>query len=344
MALSSDEIIKREITQEIGTTCNGLSIRVFPESSNDDQKPFSDGGLTFGVNGIAYGSCDVCWVRKKEDWKDPLTGKNVSETPIIALEGTDALNRGSSGNAQYQRFHHALGAVKAGVIGVYYLKKGIHKIQEDLYGMAYFVSKVEKGKYLIMDDLEELKELLAVCSQKDKLKRFIENKLQLMFDIFNKKFQEKYGGSWEEFAKHRSTIVKKDYIIKYSGRMKRNFTDGSQRAGHIAVGEMFLTKYFFPDKKFYYLWPKMTKEDVVFLDTHKKEDKEWKLLRHEHGVKIITIDDLDGVPATIYQQLLSIKDEPLKGEVLARYSICLHEIDEGLRQGYIKINDDALTL
>ena len=42
-----------------------------------------------------------------------------------------------------------------------------------------------------------------------------------------------------------STIIKKNYVIKYAGRMKRNFTDGSQRAGHIAVGEMFLTKYFF---------------------------------------------------------------------------------------------------
>src|SRR3989339_858581 len=98
MAQSSDEIIKREILQEFGTKFNGFTLRVFPQSSNDDQKAFSDGGLTFGI------------------------------------------------------------------IGVYYLKKGVHKIQEDLFGMAYFVSKTEKGKYLIIDNLDELKELLLACS------------------------------------------------------------------------------------------------------------------------------------------------------------------------------------
>ena len=244
MAQSSDEIIKREILQNIGTSFNGFTLRVFPQSSNDDQKAFSDGGLTFGINGVAYGSCDACWV-KEGSWKAQLTGKVTDEIPIIALEGTDALNRGSSGNAQYQRFHHALGAVKSGIIGIYYLKKGVHKIQEDLFGMAYYVSKVEKGKYLIIDNLEELKELLSACTDSKMLKKFIEDKLQSMFNIFNKKFQEQYGGSWEKFAEQRSTIIKKKYIIKYSGRMKRNFTDGSQRAGHIAVGEMYLTKYFF---------------------------------------------------------------------------------------------------
>src|SRR3989344_1817525 len=182
MAQSSDEIIKREILQNIGTSFNGFTLRVFPQSSNDDQKAFSDGGLTFGIKGVAYGSCDACWV-KEGVWKDPLTGKNTDEIPVVALEGTDALNRGSSGNAQYQRFHHALGAVKSGIIGVYYLKKGIHKIQEDLYGVAYYTSKSEKGTYLVIDDLEELKELLSACSDGKKLKRYINKKLKEMFNL-----------------------------------------------------------------------------------------------------------------------------------------------------------------
>ena len=38
MALSSDEIIKREIVDFIGTKINSFSVRVFPEGSNDDQK------------------------------------------------------------------------------------------------------------------------------------------------------------------------------------------------------------------------------------------------------------------------------------------------------------------
>lgn len=338
MAQSSDEIIKREILQEFGTKFKGFTLRVFPQSSNDDQKAFSDGGLTFGINGVAYGSCDACWV-KEGVWKDPLTGKNTDEIPIVALEGTDALNRGSSGNAQYQRFHHALGAVKSGIIGVYYLKKGIHKIQEDLFGMTYYVSKVEKGKYLIIDNLDELKALLLACTNTQKLKKFIDNKIQNMFNIFNQKFQELYEGSWEKFAEKRSTIIKKNYIIKYSGRMKRNFTDGSQRAGHIAVGEMFLTKYFFPKKKFYYFWPRMTRKDIEFLDLHKPDDKEWKLLRNEPGVEIICIDDLEGVPENIIKKLSSIKDKPLKGKTIQSFNKIAESIADLLINDKIKIID-----
>ena len=41
------------------------------------------------------------------------------------------------------------------------------------------------------------------------------------------------------FFQKRSTIILDDHIIKYSARCIKNFTDGSQRAGHIAVGECF---------------------------------------------------------------------------------------------------------
>ncbi|MFH1367943.1 MAG: hypothetical protein ABII64_02325 [Elusimicrobiota bacterium] len=341
MAQSSDEIIKRELSREIGTTFAGLTLRIFPESSNDDQKPFSEGGLTFGVNGVSYGSCDACWLKDGE-WKDPLTGKNVSVIPAIALEGTDALNRGSSGNAQYQRFHHALGAVKAGLIGVYYLKKGADKIQEDLFGMAYYASKYEKGVYLIIDDLDELKRLISVYNNKVKLKIFLCSKLRSMLKIFRKAFREKYGSSWTKFAKSRSTIIKKGYIIKYSGRMKRNFTESSQRAGHIAVGEMYLTKYFFPKSQFYYLWPRMNKEDIEYLDAHKSDDKEWKLLRNEEGVKIITMDDLEGVPDIVKEQMKSIKDLPLKNTALSIYNEYVDIIARGLQDSTIRIRKELL--
>lgn len=147
MAYSSDEIIKREIIDYLGYETHGIKLRVFPQSSNEDQKPFSEGGLTFGYKGVSYGSCDAAWY-VDEKWVDGLNEKEINQKPVIALEGTDALNRNSGGNALYQRFHHALGAVKNGVVGVYYLKKGKTKIQPDLFGMAYFASKVEKGKYL----------------------------------------------------------------------------------------------------------------------------------------------------------------------------------------------------
>ena len=138
MALSSDEIIKREIVDFIGTKINSFSVRVFPEGSNDDQK-YEDGGLTFSHAQQDYGSCDCAYVKRDGN----------KEIPIIAIEGTDCLSRGSSGNAQYQRFHHVLGAVKNKVIGIYYLRKGKHIIQPDLYEMAFNASKVYTTPYLI---------------------------------------------------------------------------------------------------------------------------------------------------------------------------------------------------
>ncbi len=341
MAQSSDEIIKRELVDGLGTQYKDLTLLVFPQSSTADQIPFGDeGGLTFGINGVLYGSCDACWVRK-EPWVNPFNNQKISTKPIIALEGTDALNRGSSGNAQYQRFHHALGAVKAGIIGVYYLKQGTHKIQEDLYGMAYYVSKAEEGTYLIINDIKDLQNLLeAVCSPSD-LPKYLALQQDRMYKIFKKKFDENYG-NWEKFAKERSTIIKDKYVIKYAGRMKRNFTDGSQRAGHIAVGEMFLTKYFFYDKHFFYLWPKMTAADRADLDKCKKDDKEWILLRNEPNVTILTIDDLEGVPTRIISSLKSIKDQPLKGAALSEYSKCVKVIVSGLSDDTISIDKKIL--
>lgn len=334
MALSSDEIIKREIVDEVGER-KDIHIRIFPQSSRADQDPFSKGGLTFGLDGILYGSCDACWFIDKK-WIDGFDGATISQKPIIALEGTDALNRKSTGNAQYQRFHHALGAVKNGIIGIYYLKKGRDKIQPDLFGIAYFASKVEKGKYLITDDLSVVNKLLDTYGTAD-FEKEVKNHLEKMFKIFNVKFLKVYGGDWNKFAKKRSTIIKKNFIIKHAGRMARNFYDSSQRAGHIAVGEMFLTKYYFYDKKFFYLFPKMTREDLAKLDRSKTTDKEWFLLRNEKNVEIKTMDDIEGLDKKIKNKLISIKDQPLKGGTLKTYSECVKVIVEGLKNDSLKI-------
>ncbi len=336
MAYSSDEIIKREIIDYLGHEINDIKLRIFPQSSNDDQKLFSEGGLTFGFNGVSYGSCDAAWY-VDEKWIDGLNGKEIDKKPVIALEGTDALNRNSGGNALYQRFHHALGAVKNGLVGVYYLKKGLTKIQPDLYGMAYYASQVEKGNYLITDDLNVVKELLERYNDKNSFDLFIKDYLEKMYEIFNEKFQLFYKGDWNEFAKKRSTIIKDDYVIKYAGRSRRNFTDGSQRAGHIAVGEMFLTKYYFYNKKFYYLFPKMTHEDLDLLDKNKNTDKEWFLLRNEPNVFIKTIDDIEGVDKNIKKKLLQIKDEPLKGDAFKTFNEGTKEIVSKLESGEYKI-------
>ena len=81
---------------------------------------------------------------------------------VIAIEMTDALNRGSSGSAQRQRFHHVLGPALMGHLGIYYLRKGRHKIRPDLFGMAAKLSEKEKGSYFITDDLKILNKILEM--------------------------------------------------------------------------------------------------------------------------------------------------------------------------------------
>jgi hypothetical protein len=339
MAESSDRIIKQEIIDVLGSEYNGFKLRVFPEGSNDDQRLFANGGLTFGFNGIPYGSCDAAWYLDK-DWLDGYAKNKINCFPIIGLEGTDALNRKSSGNAQYQRFHHALGAVKNGLIGIYYLRPGSDKMQEDLYGMAYNASKKEDGYYLVIQDLNIIKDILNLYNDKKELVKYLNEYLDKTYKIFLEKFNKIYKGDWNIFAEKRSTIIKDDYIIKYAGRMKRNFTDGSQRAGHIAVGEMYLTKYYFYDKKFYYLFLKTTRDDVEYLDKHKSDDKEWFLLRHEPNVEIKTIDDIEGLEKDIKDKLIKIKDEPIKGSAGKIYNQCVKLIASGLKNGKYSINQN----
>lgn len=336
--MSSDQIIKYEIIDKV---CNydDIVLRIFPESSNDDQKLIEAGGLTFSYNGIDYGSCDAGWFSK-----EVVNGKTIL-TPLIGLEGTDALNRGSSGDAQYQRFHHALGAVKNGYIGIYYLREGDSKMQLDLYEMAYNASKFEAGDgaYLIIQDLEIVNELLQLIHEYGRssvqVKNYLNEYNNKMHDIWYENKFSTYQYDWNKFAEKRSTILGEDYIIKYAGRMRRNFTDGSQRAGHIAVGEMFLSKYLYYGKNVYYLCPRMTKEDVDYLDKTKKSDKEWTLLRTEKEVYYKTMDDLVGLPSDVRENLVSISEAPLKnGTEPARiYKECIKIIVSGLKNGTIKL-------
>lgn len=261
MALSSDELVKRELIDGIGYQYFDFEARVFPEGSNQDQKKYYEGGLTFTYEDTDYGSCDLAYIDTVND--DPI--------PYVAIEGTDALNRGSSGNAQFQRFHHALGSVKNGSIGIYYLRPGSLELQKDLYAMAYHSTQNENGFYVITQDIEEIKEILRYGRKtKIELNNFLNNLIFKKYQIFLESFDKRYRNSWDLFAAKRSTILFENHLIKYSARNILNFTDGSQRAGHIAVGEMYLTKYFFPAYKFYYLWPRMTKDDLIMLNRTRK--------------------------------------------------------------------------
>lgn len=102
---------------------------------------------------------------------------------------------------------------------------------------------------------------------------------------------------------------------------------------------MFLSKYLYYGKNVYYLCPRMTKEDVDYLDKNKKSDKEWTLLRTEKDVYYKTMDDLVGLPSEVRENLLSISEAPLKnGTEPARiYKKCIEIIVSGLKNGTIRL-------
>lgn len=336
--MSSDQIIKYEIIEKVGRYPN-VQTRIFPDSSNDDQKLVENGGLTFSCGGLDYGSCDAGWFQ--------IVNENGTKkyVPLIALEGTDALNRGSSGDAQFQRFHHALGAVKNGVIGIYYLRKGTNSLQLDLYQMAYNATKysTQGGAYLIIQDLSVVDDLLSlICQhgrQSDEVKKYLDDYVEWMHETWYREKFSKYNYDWNRFAEKRSTIICGDAIIKYAGRMMRNYTDSSQRAGHIAVGEMYLSKYLYYGKKVYYLCPRMSQAEVDYLDKHKPDDKEWSLLRNEDNVIYMTRDNLEGLPEEVAQRFASISDQPMKGNVLRTYNECIDIMVRGIKSGQITIKE-----
>ena len=184
--------------------------------------------------------------------------------------------------------------------------------------MAVSASKLEQTPYLITDDLGDVKNIvLSVIS--GNLNGYLDELVSKMELKFLESFKKRYSSSWEKFSHDRSTIIKGDSVIKYAGRNIRNFTESSQRAGHIAVGEMYLTKYFFPDKKVNYLFPRMTKDDLDYLDGNKSTDKEWFLLRNEPNVAIRTLDELVGLDKNLRKAFISVRLDPLKGNALKVY-------------------------
>jgi hypothetical protein len=300
---TSDSITKSELIEQFENIKdkNGFELRVFPEGSNDDQVLFEDGGCTFAHKGKTYGSCDGV-----------LFKKNI----IVGIEMTDALNRGSSGSAQVQRFHHALGPVKNGYYGIYYLRKGRHSIRNDLYGMAYNISNSVSGKYLITDDLNIIDEFIKNSKDENKLKKFISDYMKHMKNKFDLYFKTKFSSSWINYFDERSTLEKKEYICRYQANGYRQFTEGTYRGGHLALGEMYLGRYLFDKisnnkKKLYMFFPRLEKNELQNLKNRTNTNKELNLLLNEDNVYIKTIDDLKNLPKEIKIMMKSLKLENL---------------------------------
>ena len=296
---TSDSITKSELIEQFENikVKNNFELRVFDEGSNHDQVLFENGGCTFAYKGKTYGSCDG--VLFKKDF-------------IIGIEMTDALNRGSTGSAQVQRFHHVLGPVKNGYYGIYYLRKGKHPIRDDLYGMAYNISMSNIGKYLITDDLKIIDAFVEYSKDEKTLKKFISDYMEFMKGKFDDYFKQRYSSNWNNYFDQRSTIEKKDYICKYQANGYRQFTEGRYRGGHLALGEMYLGRYLFDKisnnkKKLYMLFPRLEKNELEDLKKRKNTNKELNLLLSEDNVYIKTIDDLKNLPENIKNMMKSLK-------------------------------------
>lgn len=340
MAYKSDYIIKQELNSigEIGK----LKLRIFPGSSREDQIHWVDGGLCFGKPDLLYGSNDGVWYFD-EQWTDPFSGQKADKKPIIAVEGTLALERGSSGNAQYQRFFHALGAVLSGVIGIYYLREGKDSMRYDLPMAALHAGQMHGCDYFITTSLDDVKKIVEVVglhglssAEYSKVAKSIKAK---MLEYFNTALSRIHNGDINDYFKRRSIIRLKDGTnVKYLAGNYRNFTESSQRGGHVILGEFLLAKYFLKDR-FYFLLPRLTHTDISRLDNSDK--KEWKVIRADELGILITMDDLEGLPDRIKSGILQLRNTPLGGPTCStakvKWNQLIKELRDLIAKGDIKI-------
>ncbi len=340
MAFKSDYIVKQEL-RSFGNV-GRLKLRIFPGSSREDQVHWVDGGLCFGKTDLLYGSNDAAWYRE-EEWIDPLSGRKCEVKPVIAVEGTLALERGSIGNAQYQRFFHALGSILSGVIGVYYLRGGRNLLRYDLPMAALNAGELHKCDYFVTIDLEDVKQLVYAIGTHGIASpqyRQVSNRIKKeMYDYFKQSLIRVHNGDINDYFKHRSIIkLPNGTNIKYLGGNYRNFTESSQRGGHVILGEFLMAKYFLKEK-FYCLLPRLTSDDISRLDNSDK--KEWKVMRADDIGEVITMEELEGIPEGIKRGILELKNTPLGGSTCSvakvKWNILINELRDLIKRGVVKI-------
>ena len=345
MATDSDAVIKQLIISEIGEK-NNLKLRIFAESSNTDQKPWIEGGLSFGKRDLLYGSCDCVWYTENP-WEDLFNHNRYNYRPIIAVEATLALERGSSGSAQYQRFFHALGAVLTGVIGVYFLRSAKNikasKMRYDLPLAALNAWSKHKVPYLVINDLKDLKSLVEAISKNDEDNRIkiLEKIKTNMKDFFKNNVPSSYKDKEtneldiHNYCKGRSIAISpaKEFI-KILSTNYDNLTIPKKRGGHILLGEYFIAKYVLNRDIIVFL-PRLNLSDIKKLNRTKK--KEWSLLNYDSKGKIATLDSFEGI-----EDELKEKIKKLTGSELF-HSKVKDKLMEGIESGKYKLKKDAFV-
>jgi len=351
----SDAAMKKKLDQ-IGDV-GKLKRRRFIDSSSQDQELWSKGGLSFGINGLVYGSCDFAWFAN-ENWHENYSNIHCKEKPYLVVEATDCLNTRSWGSAQIQRFHHALGPFLCDIDSIYYLNKGptAERLRPYLCAAAYFATFTSrnsgnKASYLVITEIDDIKKLVKLLSQTGKnspeFKKQVEIILEKMIAYFNKTFLSKpYYGNWEKYLESRNIFRQKNREwVKIIGARERSFSDGSQRYGHIVLGEAITSKYLlaasgcFDVNKdvFSYLMPLINSNEISTLDQTKKTDKEWQLLRKSDKCwKIVGFDKLVGVDSAIKNSINQYRTVNLN-KVKTGWNQVKNELENKLKVGSITI-------
>jgi len=350
MAYDSDTRVK-ETLKDISRAANlkNLILRVFDES-NDDQKLWNKGGLTFEDNEILYGSNDAGWFLKKPYI---INNKKISDfTPVLLVEGSYGTETGNVGSAQYARFSHALGPAKEGFIGVYFIPFESTYIKKDgtcvkayvRYDMLYAAlnaSNSEKGEYLFIDayDTQLMGELLRALDGGSKIE------INQVITKIKKKMKD--------FADEHTVAERRKYLYNdsrigkllmfnvvafsaYNFRKKIKYKAGRFRNGHTIVGDALVTHYWH-EKPTDFIFPRFTHQDCKDLDSFKK--KEWLLLRQIKDLRIVTLEDLEFNDKTLEKELYEFIDVlPLLGKNLLKKEELSKRIFDGFKEGTIKIN------
>lgn len=352
MAYDSDTRVK-ETLKDISRSAElkNLTLRIFDES-NEDQKHWTKGGLTFGPLTCFYGSNDAGWFLDKPY---VVEGKAKSEfTPVLIVEGSYGTETGNVGSAQYARFSHALGAVKDGFIGVYFIPfKSIYRKEDGSevtayvrYNMLYAalnVSKVEKGEYLFVDayDTELMKEFLKALDDGDNHKiKIMINKIKEIMKDFADKHSKKRKYLYDNSKIGKLLMFNVVAFTDYNYRTETKYKAGRFRNGHTILGEALIESYWHK-KPLDLVLPRFTHDDCKQLDTYDK--KEWMLLRSLPNVNIVTLDDLEFKDGKLRSELYSFLDElPLLKAKLIKKNILKKSIVEGFEAGKIKVNYDKV--
>jgi len=351
MAYDSDIRVKENLKDiSRNAKIKNLKIRAFDES-NEDQKHWTKGGLTFGPENCLFGSNDVAWFLEKPYVVNNNQISNL--TPVLVVEGSYGTETGNTGSAQYARFSHALGAVIDGFIGVYFIPfestyrksdgtESTAYVRYDMLYAALNVSDIEKGEYLFIDayDLNLMTELLEAVDDgnKDKIKMVIQKVKEIM-----KSFADRHDAT-----KHKKYVYNCDRVGKllmfnvvafsdFNFRTNTKYKSGRFRNGHTIVGDA-LKNIYWHKKPFDLILARFTHKDCKKLDSFKK--KEWLLLRTFKNLRIITLDDLEFNDKELEKELYLFLDVlPLLNDNLVKKNVLSKKILSGFKDGSIKINE-----